>query len=45
MRGEEFVRFFLNERLETALVNGKLVVWGETSGSDVKGIIITLNSR
>jgi len=45
VRGEELGCFFLNERLETALVDGKLVVWGETSGSDVEGIIITLNQR
>jgi len=33
----------LNEGLETTLVNGKLVFWGEASGSDVEGIVITLN--
>ena len=44
MRGEE-LGFLLNEGLETTLVNRKLVFCGETSGSDVEGIVITLNKR
>lgn len=44
MRGEE-LGFLLNEGLETALINRKLVFCGETSGSDVECIIITLNQQ
>ena len=45
VRSEELFCFFLDERLETALVDGKLVVGRETSGSDVKGIVVTLNRQ
>jgi hypothetical protein len=43
VRSEE-LGFFLNDRLETTLVDGKLVVLGETSRSDIEGVVVTLVS-
>jgi len=44
VRGQE-LGFLLNERLETALINRKLIVRGEASGSDVEGVVVALNQR